>query len=603
MGPVIYFQTTGVQTIRIQTREDGLSIDQIVLSSNLFRNSAPGALRNDTVILPIATGASENVIWALNIPDQSVHGSWVKSTDSTAAGDTVLRDPNNNGGKISSAAANPTDYFEATFNAEAGRPYRLWIRGKAENDASENDSVFVQFSGSVDANGASIYRIGTTSATIVNLEDCNGCDLSRWGWQDNGWGVGVLGPLIYFQTSGVQTIRIQTREDGLSIDQIVLSPQAYLSISPGNFRDDTVILPGTGGGSPTPPANQPPQVSITATPTSGLAPLFVSFRANASDPDGSIVSYNWVFGNGQTSSQAQPSITYQSTGTYTARLTVTDNSGASASTSLVITASSASSSAQLKVLSWNIAKSKGTDGLFNLDRTATWIANMNPDIVGLCEVMRNSGDDDAQQLADLLRQKTGRTWYWHWVAKYSGSREGNMILSKYSLQSTDGRYLSYSRSVAQARISVGGRTINFFATHLDPDSASVRARQVTELKSWMNNFAEIRIIAGDFNSQFTTSEILNFRQDYYDGWYTAVQDGTATAYPDNSVGSGTRTRRSRIDFVFYSKYTSNLVVRSAQVPDSRDLSNRNVVVSIGTRDDYGVRPSDHNHVIVTFDVR
>ena len=74
------------------------------------------------------------------------------------------------------------------------------------------------------------------------MEDCNGCGLSGWGWQDNGWGVGVLGPVLYFETTGPQTIRIQTREDGLSIDQIVISSAQYLNSSPGALKNDTTIL-------------------------------------------------------------------------------------------------------------------------------------------------------------------------------------------------------------------------------------------------------------------------------------------------------------------------------------------------------------------------
>jgi hypothetical protein len=73
--------------------------------------------------------------------------------------------------------------------------------------------------------------------------------------------------------------------------------------------------------------------------------------------------------------------------------------------------------------------------------------------------------------------------------------------------------------------------------------------------------------------------------------------GTASAYPDNPVGMHTRTRRGRIDYVFY----SGLQVRSARIPDSRDLSNTNVVVRLGTADDAGVRPSDHNAVIANSD--
>jgi hypothetical protein len=153
--------------------------------------------------------------------------------------------PNAGAAKVSSPAASPSNYFELTFTAEAGRPYRLWMRGKADGNNWANDSVFVQFSGSVNASGSSIWRIGTTSATDWNLEDCSGCGLSGWGWQDNGWGVGVMGPVVYFATTGTQRIRIQQREDGVSIDQIVLSPSTYLNASPGALTNDTRILTRT----------------------------------------------------------------------------------------------------------------------------------------------------------------------------------------------------------------------------------------------------------------------------------------------------------------------------------------------------------------------
>src|SRR6185436_8857863 len=89
--------------------------------------------------------------------------------------------------------------------------------------------------------------------TEINLEDCSGCGLSGWGWQDNGWGVGVLGPQIFFQSTGTHTIRIQGREDGVSIDQIVLSPGTYLNTSPGALKNDNTVLPASGGGPPLAP--------------------------------------------------------------------------------------------------------------------------------------------------------------------------------------------------------------------------------------------------------------------------------------------------------------------------------------------------------------
>ena len=42
-------------------------------------------------------------------------------------------------------------------------------------------------------------------------------------------------------------------------------------------------------------------VTVSANPTSGVAPLPVSFSQTSSDPDGSIASYSWTFGDGQTS--------------------------------------------------------------------------------------------------------------------------------------------------------------------------------------------------------------------------------------------------------------------------------------------------------------
>ena len=145
--------------------------------------------------------------------------------------------------KITTASASPADYFEKTFAADANTNYRLWIRGKAQNDFWGNDSVFVQFSDSVDTRDAATWRIATNSATEVNLEDCSGCGLKSWGWQDNGLGVGVMGPLVQFATSGTHTIRLQTREDGFSIDQIVLSSSKYLGAAPGALKNDSIILP------------------------------------------------------------------------------------------------------------------------------------------------------------------------------------------------------------------------------------------------------------------------------------------------------------------------------------------------------------------------
>jgi hypothetical protein len=179
-------------------------------------------------------------------------GAWRSVLDGTAASGARLWHPNANAPKLTVPLAAPANYFEVTFPADAGVGYRLWMRASAEANHWANDSVFMQFSGSVTATGAPIHPIGSTSATWYVLEACTGCGVSGWGWRDNG-GMTGPGPLVYFAESGLQTMRVQGREDGISIDQIVLSPGVYLTQPPGSARNDTTILGETAAAPPPSP--------------------------------------------------------------------------------------------------------------------------------------------------------------------------------------------------------------------------------------------------------------------------------------------------------------------------------------------------------------
>src|SRR5438552_9174832 len=78
----------------------------------------------------------------------------------------------------------------------------------------------------------------------------------------------------------------------------------------------------------TPPPNQSPVAAFT----SSCPTLTCSFSDQSSDPDGSVTSWQWTFGDGTTGSTAQnPSHTYSAAGSYTVTLTVKDNQNASSS--------------------------------------------------------------------------------------------------------------------------------------------------------------------------------------------------------------------------------------------------------------------------------
>jgi PKD repeat protein len=86
--------------------------------------------------------------------------------------------------------------------------------------------------------------------------------------------------------------------------------------------------------------NQAPVAVASATPTSGLAPLNVNFSsAGSSDFEGATLTYSWVFGDGTTSTLANPNHTYSVKGVYTARLVVSDGVKTNASPNITISAS------------------------------------------------------------------------------------------------------------------------------------------------------------------------------------------------------------------------------------------------------------------------
>ena len=84
--------------------------------------------------------------------------------------------------------------------------------------------------------------------------------------------------------------------------------------------------------------SQAPVARISASSVRGTAPLTVNFSGTTStDGDGSIVGYAWTFGDGGTATGATAARTYATPGTYTAALTVTDDSGLTGASSVTIT--------------------------------------------------------------------------------------------------------------------------------------------------------------------------------------------------------------------------------------------------------------------------
>jgi PKD repeat protein len=153
----------------------------------------------------------------------------------------------------------------------------------------------------------------TTNLSATALDPDGDTLTYKWTFSDGGSAFGTSIPRTYAQ-KGTYT--------------------ATVTVSDGKGETASKELTITVGDS-APPVFR----SWGADRTSGPAPLDVAFHAVASDPDGGKVTYRWEFGDGGSSLVAEADHTYLEPGTFTAKVTATDETGSSASKEVVITVS------------------------------------------------------------------------------------------------------------------------------------------------------------------------------------------------------------------------------------------------------------------------
>ena len=260
------------------------------------------------------------------------------------------------------ANAAPTVSVPANQTATAGRPFTLtarfsdpgvndapwsyaidWGDGSPPNTGSTtSQSTPITVAHSYAAAGTNTVRVrvtdkdggsgaGTATVTVTTTNQpptaaftasCTGlsCDFSdgssdpdgsvaAWSWSfGDGGSSSSQNPSHTYGAGGTYTVRLTVTDDKGATDV--------------TSKSVTVTAP-----------NQPPRASFSAS-CSGLS---CSFSDGSSDPDGRVVAWSWSFGDGSSSSSQNPSHTYGAGGTYTVRLTVTDDRGATGATSKSVT--------------------------------------------------------------------------------------------------------------------------------------------------------------------------------------------------------------------------------------------------------------------------
>lgn len=183
------------------------------------------------------------------------------------------------------------------------------------------------------------------SATDDNLADvcllCHGGS-DRGTWNPYGWDV----RLLMFQGQAISQAIVSAQPDdsdldptgSSNLDEITANSQPGWTGGNSNtiYDSNGILLTGqppaalVAGDYDPGPANVPPTADANG-PYSGTVGVAVTFDGSAStDPDGSIVSYDWDFGDGTSAvdAGATPTHIYNVDSTFNVALTVTDNAGA-----------------------------------------------------------------------------------------------------------------------------------------------------------------------------------------------------------------------------------------------------------------------------------
>ena len=263
-----------------------------------------------------------------SITDNSVTVTWTTDEGSTSQveyGETISY-----GSLTTLDATEVTSHSVDLTSLSGSTTYDFRVRS---SDASSNEVVSGNYTFTTSNTAPATPSLtaditsGTAPLTVnfsASASDSDGY-ITTYEWDYDGDGVydantgAVSGATNTYSTVGTYNARVRVTDNG---GASATSGALTISVSSG--------------------ANQPPTISyLTPSPSTGTAPLDVTFTAWSTDPDGSIVQYEWDFdGNGTydaTTADTPVAYNYTVVGTFVARMRVTDNLGGTATAQTTVT--------------------------------------------------------------------------------------------------------------------------------------------------------------------------------------------------------------------------------------------------------------------------
>jgi len=216
-------------------------------------------------------------------------------------------------------------------------------------------------------------------------------------------------------------------------------------------------------------------------------------------------------------------------------------------TVLLINIAAAQSETIVRVLTFNILHGATTKGDFDLDKIASVIKDVNPDLVALQEVDFKTKRAGKYDLATELGWRTKMAPLFGIAMPYDGGGYGEGILTKMPIIASRNIPLPHSpgnepRAALEVIVELeSGDTICFIGTHLEHQSNSTdRIDQVKKINEVFVHGNYPSILAGDLNAT-PESEPISILKKY---WTDTFGDNPEPTYSSDEP-------RKKIDYIMF----------------------------------------------------
>jgi len=218
---------------------------------------------------------------------------------------------------------------------------------------------------------------------------------------------------------------------------------------------------------------------------------------------------------------------------------------------------------QVKILSYNIYHGANAHGGSNLEAIGRIIDTLQPDLVALQEVDKQTTRVQGKDLTAILSSLTGMEGIFGKAMDYAGGGYGEAILSRYPILKTRNHPLPHApnaepRSALEVRVALPNRReILFVGTHLDHlRTDQNRIDQVQQINDLYLDGSLPIILAGDLNAT-PGSEPMKILSRY---WADASKDKAAPTFP-------AKRPQIKIDYVLYRPDTRWRVITSKVIDE------------------------------------